>query len=105
MHKLFADKVKESQKAKLWHSRDNERSEGRLARSYNQRSPPNDRRRSSKNVLNKALLLKRVLNCSHGVVIPHRVVLASTPHKVVKKIGKAAVDRFKLMMKEPGHFR
>ena len=38
-------KVKESQKAKLWHSRDNERSGGRLARSYNQSPPPNDRRR------------------------------------------------------------
>jgi len=38
-------KVKESQKAKLWHSRDCERSGGRLARSYNVSPPPNHRRR------------------------------------------------------------
>ena len=64
----------------------------------------NDRRRPAKTVINKALLLKRVLNCSQGMVIPQRDVIASIPHKVVKKLSKAAVDRFKLKMREPGHF-
>jgi hypothetical protein len=38
------------------------------------------------------------------MVISQRDVIASIPHKVVTKIGKAAVDRFKLKMREPRQF-
>jgi hypothetical protein len=64
----------------------------------------NDRRSSSKRVVTRALLMKRLLSCSKGGVASHKEIVAALPRNVVQKIRKGAVEEFKLKMRHPGHF-
>jgi len=59
---------------------------------------------ASKMTVKKALLLKRVLNCSKGSVVARKDVIGCIPAKVLQKIRKSAVEDFKLKMREPIHF-